>query len=186
MAENSPKKWFNLEEQFFAQMDQLLLDKLRKEKSATQTAESIMKVTGITDEKVASELASVGITIETLTAFRLVPLVAVAWADDRLEASERESVLQAAEKSGIDPAEPAMSMLRSWLAKRPSTELLEAWCHYSQALSASLNGETRAVLQKEVLAQVETVARSSGGVLGFGSISPSEKAIIDRVERALA
>lgn len=186
MAENSPKKWFNLEEQFFAQMDQQLLEKLRNEQSVTQTAASIMKVTGLTDEKVAAELAAVGVTIETLTAFRLVPLVAVAWADDRLEESERESVVLAAEKSGIDPAEPAMAMLRSWLLKRPSAELLTAWCHYTKTLVASLNGASRAVLQKEVLAQVDTVARASGGVLGFGSISASEKAVIDRVEQALA
>jgi len=186
MAENSPKKWFNLEEQFFAQMDQQLLEKLRMEQSSTQTAESIMKVTGITDEKVASELAGVGVTIETLTAFRLVPLVAVAWADHRLEENERDAVLQAAEKSGIDPTEPAMAMLRSWLSKRPSAELLDAWCHYSRSLSASLNGETRAVFRKEVVEQVQVVARSAGGVLGFGSISSSEKSIIDRVEQALA
>ena len=186
MSENSPKKWFNLEEQFFSQMDQLLLDKLRKERSATETAEAIMKVTGITDEKVATELAGVGITIETLTAFRLVPLVAVAWADDRLEENEREAVLTAAEKSGLDAADPAMAMLRSWLMKRPSAELFNAWCHYSKSLSASLNGQNRSVLQKEVLEQVSNIARSSGGVLGFGSISASEKAVIDRVEQALA
>ena len=186
MAENSPKKWLNLEEHFFAQMDQQLLKKLREEQSITQTAESIMKITGFTDEKVAAELARVGITIETLTAFRLVPLVAVAWADDRLEENERDAILQAAQKAGIDPSEPAMAMLKAWTTKRPSSELLDTWCHYSKALSASLNGPMRAVLQKEVLEQVETVARSAGGVLGFGSISPSEQAIIDRVEQALA
>ena len=185
MAENSPKKWLNLEEHFFAQMDQQLLDKLRKEQSTTQTAESIMKVTGIADEKVATELASVGVTIETLTAFRLVPLVAVAWADDRMEESEREAILQAAEKSGIDPSEPAMEMLKSWTRTRPRAELMDAWCHYSKTLSASLNGETRAVFQKEVVEQVQAVARSVGGVLGFGSISPSEKAVIERVKHAL-
>ncbi len=186
MTENSPKKWLNLEEHFFSQMDQLLLDKLRKEQSATQTAESIMKVTGITDAKVATELANVGITIETLTAFRLVPLVAVAWSDDRLEENERDAILQAAEKSGIDPDEPAMAMLKAWTRKRPGAELFEAWCHYTKALAGSLNGATRAVFQKEVVAQVQAVARSAGGVLGFGSISASEQAIIDRVEKALA
>ena len=89
MSTNSPKKWLNLEEHFFAQMDQQLLEKLRQEQSSTQSAAAIMKVTGIADEGLAKELASVGITIETLTAFRLVPMVMVAWADDRMEESER-------------------------------------------------------------------------------------------------
>ena len=79
----------------------------------------------------------------------------------------------------------AMTMLKSWTTKRPSADLLDVWCHYSKSLAASLNGPTRTVLQKEVVEQVETVARSSGGVLGFGSISASEKAIIARVKDAL-
>jgi hypothetical protein len=186
MAENTPKKWLNLEELFFAQMDQQLLEKLRKQQTTTQTAESIMQLTGISDEKVATELANIGVTIETLTAFRLVPLVAVAWADDRLEDNERDAILQAAEKSGIDPSEPAMALLKSWTTKRPSAELLDAWCNYSKSLSASLNDATRAVFQKEVVEQVQSVARSAGGIIGFGSISASEKAIIDRVEQALS
>lgn len=186
MAENSPKKWLNLEEHFFAQMDQRLLEKLRKEQSTTETAESIMKITGITDPKVAAELASIGVTIETLTAFRLVPLVAVAWADDRLEENERDAILQAAEKSGITPEEPAMAMLRLWTNKRPGAELMEAWCHYTKSLSGSLNEANRAVFRKEVIEQVQAVARSAGGLLGIASISASEKAVIDRVERALA
>lgn len=186
MPENTPKKWLNLEEHFFAHLDQQLLEKLRDEQATTQTVASIMKITGINDEKLATELANVGVTIETLTAFRLVPLVAVAWADDRLEENERDVILQAAQKSGIDPAEPAMDMLKAWTLRRPGHELLDAWCHYSKALSATLNGEMRAVLQKEIIEQVQSVARSTGGVLGFGSISPSEKAIIERVEQALA
>jgi EAL domain-containing protein (putative c-di-GMP-specific phosphodiesterase class I) len=131
-------------------------------------------------------LAAIGVTVETLTAFRLVPLVAVAWSDDRLEENEHDAILKAAEKSGIDPLSPAMAMLKTWTTQRPTSDLFDAWCHYSKSLSASLNGATRAVFQQEVVEQVKSVARSAGGVIGFGSISASEKAIIDRIEQALA
>ena len=186
MSTNSPKKWLNLEEHFFAQMDQQLLEKLRQEQSSTQSAAAIMKVTGIADEGLAKELASVGITIETLTAFRLVPMVMVAWADDRMEESERDAILLAAQKTGIDPADPAMAMLKSWTQKRPSFELFEAWKHYCKSLSESLNGPEREVLRKQLVQQVTDVARASGGVLGFGSISANEKAIIDCVNEHLS
>ncbi len=186
MSSNSPKKWLNLEEHFYAQMEQQLLEKLRQEQTDTQNAAAIMKVTGIADEGLAKELASVGITIETLTAFRLVPMVMVAWADDRVEESERDAILLAAEKTGISPGEPAMAMLKAWTRKRPSSELFEAWKHYCKSLSASLNGPQREVLRKELSSQVTEVARASGGVLGFGSISASEKAIIDCVNEHLA
>ena len=186
MSTNSPKKWLNLEEHFFAQMDQQLLEKLRQEQSDTQSAAAIMKVTGIADEGLAKELASVGITIETLTAFRLVPMVMVAWADDRMEESERDAILLAAQKTGIDSADPAMAMLRSWTRKRPSFELFEAWKHYCKSLSESLNGPEREVLRKQLVEQVTEVARAAGGVLGFGSISANEKAIIDCVNEHLS
>jgi len=186
MSTNSPKKWLNLEEHFFAQMDQQLLEKLRHEQSTTETAASIMQVTGITDENLATELATVGITIETLTAFRLVPMVMVAWADDRVEESERDAILLAAEKAGLDPTEPAMAMLTAWTHKRPSAELFDAWKHYCKSLSESLNGPQREVLRKELVEQASNVARASGGVLGFGSISASEKAVIDTVNAALS
>ncbi len=182
MSTNSPKKWLNLEEHFFAQMDQQLLDKLRKDQATAETAASIMKVTGITDESLAAELAKVGITIETLTAFRLVPMIMVAWADDRMEENEREAIVAAAGKAGIDVADPAMAILRVWIQKRPSFELFEAWKHYAKSLSDSLNGPQREVLRQQLVEQVKTVAKSSGGVLGFGSISASEQAVIDKVE----
>lgn len=185
MSQNSPKQWFNLEERFFSELDQQLLSKLRNAQATTETAASIMQITGITDEKLAQEIASVGVTPETLTAFRLVPLVAVAWADDRLEPAERDEVLAAAEKSGIRDGDAAMEILKVWLTRRPTSDLFTAWCDYSKSLSMSLNGELRAVLKKEVMAQVHAVARSAGGVLGIGSESAAEKSVIARVETAL-
>jgi hypothetical protein len=185
MSQNSPKQWFNLEECFFNELDQQLLAKLRSEMSSTETAAAIMKITGISDEKLAKELAAVGVTPETLTAFRLVPLIAVAWADDRLDESEREVVMAAAGKSGIQDGEPAMALLRAWLGKRPPTKLMDAWLDYAKSLTLSLNGELRAVLKNEMMQQVHAVAKASGGVLGFGAESASEKAVIAKVEAAL-
>lgn len=185
MSKNSPKQWFNLEERFFSEVDNKLLDKLRSEMSVSQSAEEIMRVIGINDAELAKEIASMNITVETLSAFRLVPLVAVAWADDRVEDSERYAVKVAAEKSGIAEESAAMELVNSWTARRPSPELLDAWCDYARALSQSLDGPHRATLKQEVLQQVKNVAEAAGGVLGFGSVSQSEKAVIQRIEQAL-
>ncbi len=186
MSKDSPKQWFNLEERFFSELDQQLLAKLQAEQANTQTAETIMRVSGINDQKLAQEIASMGVTVETLTAFRLVPLVAVAWADDHMEESERYTILLAAEKAGLNEGEPAMELLKAWTAKRPTSELMDTWCEYAKSLSLSLNGEMRTLLKKEILDQIQTVAKAAGGVLGFASVSASEKAVIDRIESALA
>ncbi len=186
MSQHSPKQWFNLEERFFSEIDNQLLDKMRGEISTKQNAEAITHVLGINDEKLATEIASLNVTVETLAAFRLVPLVAVAWADDRVEESERYAVTLAAEKSGISQDSAAMELIATWIKRRPPADLLEAWCDYAKSLSASLDEAHRTVLKKEILDQVNAVAAASGGVLGFGSVSPSEKATIAKISEALS
>ena len=185
MSQSTPQKWFQLEEQFFQHVDQQLLEKLKNEMVETKSAEEIMKVIGINDPELAKEIAGMHVTVETLAAFRLAPLVAVAWADDRVEENERYAIIRAAEKSGIAPGEPSMELLQAWTKRRPSAELLDAWCDYARALSASLAEPHRQALRKEMLEQVNAVAEASGGILGFASVSSSEKAVIKRIEDAL-
>ncbi len=186
MNQHSPQKWFNLEERFFAEVDHELLMRMRAQMESEEAAHAIMKVTGITDEKLAEEVAALNVTVDTLAAFRLAPMVAVAWADDRVDENERYVILRAAEKSGIQADEPALELLKAWTTKRPSHELLDAWCDYAQALSQSLADSHRATLKREIVDQVKSVAEAAGGMLGFGSVSPSEQAVIERIEKALS
>lgn len=186
MSQNSPQKWFNLEEQFYKGLDQQLINRLKADMEIAESAEAIARVTGITNTHLAEEIAKLKVNVGTLAAFRLVPMVAVAWADDRVEENERYVITKAAEKSGIAKDDPAMELLDSWTRRRPGEELLETWCEYAHALQASLTEVHREALRKEVVEQVQTVAEAAGGILGFGSVSPAEKAIIRKVEAALS
>lgn len=186
MADNSPKKWFKLEESFFSKVDQKLLDDLREQAATEERAASIQRLTGITDPKVCHDIAALNISAESLAALRLVPLVAVAWADDRIEDNERFRVIHAAEKAGLQPNEPAYEMLKGWLTVRPSTELFDTWVQYAQSLSQSLDQTSRKELSKSMVAQVQSVAAANGGLFGYGSISPTEQKLLDRVAAALA
>lgn len=186
MSQNSPQQWFKLEEQFFNQVDHNLMEKLRGQLKTDETAESIMRVTGISNEDLAKEIAGINVTVDTLAAFRLAPLVAVAWADDRVEENERYAITKAAEKSGIKADDPAMELLEGWTQKRPSGQLLDAWCDYAKALSETLNELHRKTLKEEVMTQVRSVAEACGGILGFGSVSANEQAVIARIEAAMA
>lgn len=186
MSQNSPKQWFQLEEQFFGQVDQDLLRRLRENMKVAETADAIMSVTGIKNAELAQSIAEKNITVETLSAFRLVPLVAVAWADDRVESDERDVILNAAEKSGIDAQAPAMELLASWTKNRPPVELLDTWCDYAKSLSDSIDEGNRSALREEILGQAKAVAEACGGILGFGSISPGESETLARIEAALS
>lgn len=186
MADNSPKKWFQLEEGFFKDVDNKLINKLREQVATEERAAAIQRLTGMTDEKLCRDIAALNISVESLAALRLVPLVAVAWADDRIDDDERFRVIAAAEKAGIGEGEASYDLLKRWLAQRPSHELFDTWTQYAKSLSASLDGESRANLQESLVAQVRDVAEAAGGLFGFGSISPSERALIERVEQTLA
>lgn len=143
-----------------------------------------MRVTGIADEELATEMATLDVTVDTLAAFRLVPLVAVAWADDRVEGDEREMILDLAKQSGVEADDPAMDLLKSWTSQRPSKDLLDAWCAYAAALSSALGAASRERLKTEVVVNAQRVAQACGGVFGFGSVSPNEQATMDQIEKA--
>jgi hypothetical protein len=183
MDQNSPQRWFNLEEQFFKSLDHQLLERLREKNEIEHTAETIMQLTGISDHAVAAKIASLKVSSETLAAFRLVPLVAVAWASDYIDPNEKYVIDQAAEKAGLDEA--AMNLLGEWIKNRPGSELLDTWCDYAAALVASLDESHRRSLRDQILSQATQVAQAAGGILGFGSISPGEKATIDKIRSAL-
>ena len=184
MSSNSPQKWFNLEEQFYKSLDNQLLDQLREKEELEQTTESIMKVTGITDKAVAAKIASLKVSPSTLAAFCLVPLVTVAWASDDVDANERYVIDQAAKASGLD--DTCLAMLAGWLNTRPGSELFETWCAYAKSLAASMNEDERISLRDHCVGQAIAVAKASGGVLGFGAISASEKATLEKIKAALA
>lgn len=186
MADNSPKKWFKLEESFFSGVDQKLMEKLRKQVATEHEAAAIQRLTGLSDVKVCQAIAALNISVESLAALRLVPLVAVAWADDRVEDNERFQVIHAAEKAGLVRGEASFELLESWLGQRPPQELFETWIEYAKALCLLLDGESRENLQRTIVAQVRSVAEANGGLLRFGSISPTEKKVMERVEAALA
>ena len=186
MAETSPKKWFQLEESFFRDVDHKLMTKLHEQVATEERAAAIQRLTGLTDAKVCRDIAALNISVESLAALRLVPLVAVAWADDRVDDNERFRVIAAAEKAGLTEGEASYDLLKDWLTRRPSHELFETWVEYAKTLAQSLDGESRENFQKTLVGQVRDVAEANGGLFGFGSISHGEKAIIQRVEQALA
>ncbi|MCC6511058.1 MAG: hypothetical protein IT423_18295, partial [Pirellulaceae bacterium] len=171
---------------FFNNVDQKLLDRLREQVATEERAAAIERLTGLDNPQVCHAIAEQNISVESLAALRLVPLITVAWADDRVEDNERYRLLQAAEKAGLAPGDPSYELLSGWLVQRPPEELFQTWVEYAQSLCRSLDGESRENLQTTLVHQVRSIATASGGMFGFGSISPTEQKVIDAVEEALA
>lgn len=172
-----------MEDLFFQQKDQQLLEKLKSELSMKESRDQLEQASGIHDRDVLNQLIEHGVTVETLLSVGMIPLVAVAWADNVLQPAERKSIMQAAESSGIAPDSTAYKLLESWLQERPDRSLLVAWELYIKSLKSQVDVLAFNQLKSQVLDRAEKVADSAGGFLGMGNrVSEAERRVLNELK----
>ncbi len=174
-----------LEDSFFRERDQLLLEKLRLELEAVEEHRNLAHVSGILDEKVLANLMKAGVRAETLMAVTLIPLVEVAWADGSVSEDEREAVLKAAAENGIKEGSAAHLLLNQWLKERPDVRVIAAWKEYVGALAKAMPADAMKVLRDRLIGRMRTVAEATWSFMGLGrKISKVEQSAIEEFERA--
>jgi hypothetical protein len=173
-----------LEDMFFHNRDQQLLDQMKADMHGKEAREAIVAATGIEDPEVVDRLLETGISKETLASLSLVPLVMVAWADGTVEPSERAAIMTAADQNGLTKDSAAYGLLQNWLANKPDPELLHTWEKYVAALKKSITEEDFAHLHVKVIGRAKLVAESAGGFLGLNKTSANEQRVIDKLESA--
>jgi len=174
-----------LEEEFFRKHNDRLATELRLRRLAEESKASMSRVSGIADDAVLDKLVELGIGAGTLAAMTLVPLVEVAWADGKMDAKEREAILEGADAAGVEPGGDAYALLEDWLENRPPPRLLAAWRDYIGALCEEMLPEDRKELKREVLSQARRVAEATGGFLGIGDkVSDEERQVYGILETA--
>jgi hypothetical protein len=175
-----------LEDAFFAKQDARLLEEMRERARHQERRAAMRDVIRVDDETLIDHLIALGLEPATVLALQLVPLAAIAWADGKLEAREREAVLKAAGSHGITPDSVAGQLLDSWLGQRPSAELVDAWKRHMRALWPSLSAKERDEIRASALERARSVAEAAGGFLGLTSrISREEQAVLDELEQVL-
>jgi hypothetical protein len=178
-----------LHDAFFQDRDQELLDFLQSESDFVEDSEraKLQTTSGVDDPHVLDALLQVGITSASMTAFMLLPLVRLAWADSKIQNGEFESILKAATEAGIDYGTPAYRLLNRWLEERPSEKMLEAWWTYAHALARELDNTSLDAFRQATLGRARRVAEASGGLLGLGEkISENERLVLQDLANALA
>ncbi|MFK7766947.1 MAG: hypothetical protein AB8B55_06970 [Mariniblastus sp.] len=174
-----------MEDAFFAKSDQALLEKMRAELSAQESRQALKAASGISDEAVLDALHESGITPETLTSVSLIPLVAVAWADKKMEDAEKAAILKAADVAGIKSGSASYSTMEAWLSDQPTGELLDTWKAYIGSLKPSLDAAAFNQLKTSIIERAENVAESAGGFLGLGDkVSAAERTVLDDLAAA--
>ncbi len=177
-----------LHDAFFEERDQELLDFLRFETEPTDEQERhrLQTVAGVDNPEVLDALKQVGITSASMTAFMLLPLVRLAWADSKIQDGEFEYLLKAAADDGIAYGTPSYRLLNRWLEERPTEKVLDAWWKYAQALARDLDETSLAAFREATLGRARRVAEASGGILGIGEkISDNERHVLKDLDHAL-
>ena len=170
----------SLENAYFAANDQFLIDNLRDLQKLKETKENLAAISGIHDTAVLDKLIQLGVQAETLSTLAIIPLVAVAWADGTIDDKERKAILSSLQTAkfatGIQPG-----VVEHWLQTKPKPQLLEAWMHYVKALAKELSPQERKAMGDELVGHARQVAEAAGGVLGLGSVSLAEKAVLEKL-----
>ena len=154
------------EYEFFHRVDQQLIKQLRERLDSEERIESLSRCTGIGDKQVLQELLGIDINHQTIVALSLVPLVRVAWADGKMDAPEREAILQAAEAEGHASGSASYRLLESWLERRPDNKLYLVYRDYLHALLATLAPASKETLRRDLASRSRGVRRTSRHRLG--------------------
>ena len=115
------------------------------------------------------------------SAFDLLPLIHVAWADGVIQSRERATILDVLETRGFRPGDEVYTHIESLLEERPS----EAYMRESLDLLRDLLGD-RPASGETVVALCIRVAGAAGGFLGFGNkVCDEERQVLERVAATL-
>jgi len=183
MSETDPihRRGQALEDAYFQRVDQELIERLRQNNERETHIKELMAATGIHDEDLFEHLLEAGIDASNVAALALTPLVYVAWADGSVSASERQAVISAALKHGINGSSLAYKLLEHWLHERPGRELWDLWKQYARDFYQALPPTTAEKMQARFMEQAHEVAKASGGMLGIGKICDAERHVLDQI-----
>ena len=174
------------EESYFRTKDADLVAKLRKVFQTTLDKDELRKATGIASDEVLDRLVQLNIKGEMLTAFKLLPLVEIAWADGAFDKKEGEAVVAAAVAHGIPRDSAALERIKEWLQRGPNPEARKAWYMFASELRKTLTPAELKSFREDLLKMARGIAERSGGILGvFFTVSRGEHEVMKKITAAL-
>lgn len=178
------QKSSSLEDVFFLQQDQQLINKLRELEKMQKSKETLREVSGIKNDHILEKLVNLNITPQAVAALAVVPLIEVAWADGHVDDKEKQVIISQIEKHGIKKGSTEHELTELWLSHRPDKNLLIAWTHLVQDICSKMNPTEKSDFRESLMHDTRVIANASGGFLGFGKVSKEEKLMLKKLEEA--
>jgi hypothetical protein len=173
------------EEEYFRKRDQQLVEHARIQAEREAARDRLSQRVGVADDEVLQHLESLGFSDRTVSLLHLLPLVHIGWVDGGISASVARRIMEAAREHGIEELSEAGHQLREWLERRPSDVLFDGALRAIKAILQHQSFSERERYVRNLLKQSTDIAGASGGVIGFGKISNSERAILDHLRHEL-
>jgi hypothetical protein len=173
------------EDDYFRKQDQELIEKMRKAAAAEEARRSLGEESGIQDPEILREIAQLGFDAGTVSLLPLIPILQVAWAEGTVSPPERALILDVARHRGIQEGSPADQQLTEWLAHSPSPEVFSRAGRLIAAMLTAGGGKAQDLSADDLVKYCESIAAASGGILGLGKVSSSERAAIEQIKNAL-
>lgn len=173
------------EDEYFRKREQELIQKMRQRAETDATRQQLAERSGIADPAVLQDLEALGYTPDTVRLLHLVPLVQMAWSEGGVSDRERSLILDAARASEIADGSVAADQLAQWLATRPTDQFFETTLRVIGALLAGQPAAERDATQRDLLAYCSAIASVSGGILGRGKVSDTERHLLQHISHAL-
>jgi hypothetical protein len=173
------------EEDYFRKRDRELIERMRAAAAAEQTRRDLQAKTGFKDPALLRDLEELGFTPETIALLPLVPILQVAWAEGGVSDAERRLILEFARARNIAAGSEADRQLTEWLEQRPSDQVFAKAMRLVGAMLDNPGDLPAQVSASELIAASEKIAAASGGILGIGRISATERAALEQIADAL-
>ena len=173
------------EERWFAEKGSRQRQQMREELERKATEErrkrDIAGSLGTDDQALIERLVALGLDGDVAPVLHLLPMVQVAWADGSVSVSERRTILEAVEATGVAPGSKAATFIASLLESHPSEALLNEILAIMRDILAA-----KGLKPTSLLEACQQVAQASGGMFGLGNrISSEEADAIRKVAKAL-
>lgn len=171
-----------LEDAFFHRVDRELIIELRRTRMREDLRKALLDYSGFKDTSLIDSLLDHGFTPANLAALMLVPAIFVAWADGKVQPSERQAILHhcLANHKGLNPE--AMKLIKHWLHEKPEEATWRLWKDFAASVYEQV-GQEEALELAQLLHEFATqIAESAGGYLARSNICPSEQAILDDIK----
>jgi hypothetical protein len=137
-------------------------------------------MTGL-ERQLGQELQDLGFTPDTVALLPIVPVIEVAWAEGGITKAERDPIVALARSRGIEPGSAADLQLTQWLADQPAEAVFAGARRLIRAMLDSGSAQADDLKADDLVTYCEAIASASGGLLGIGRISASERALLSSI-----